>query len=330
MAHISKPKIIGLDAWSPDEVRALAEMGNARSAAIYLANVPDGTEAPDASASDRQIDKWVRDKYEKRRYVAHGITAAAVIGSPPRGKPRCQSPPMSPTSPSSEPDFALPQPFSSAQNWPAPPARASAPGAMCVKSASATAPPRPKRSSAPPPRVVITPAKQPPPSAQGSQGSTTGSGGSLIDAAPDVALMDMSAEGRAAASPDVSRLALSPAHLATGAPQTFHPASPAAQAFPVPMPVSPAAAPTCAAQPFIPTWASPAHTSSHSAPLTPVAQPSPSMLPSNAIEATHWSQLAYGHCPLNPEVVPTPPSQSMPATPSSHADKKANILSLFS
>ena len=139
----------------------------------------------------------------------------------------------------------------------------------------------------------------------------------------------MSAEGRAAASPDVSRLALSPAHLATGAPQTFHPASPAAQAFPVPMSVSPAAAPTCAAQPF-PTRASPAHTSSHSAPLTPVAQPSPSMLPSNAIEATHWSQLAYGHCPLNPEVVPTPPSQSMPATPSSHADKKANILSLFS
>lgn len=45
-------------------------MGNARAKAHFEADVPSGYPVPREHATVREREKWIRDKYEHRRFVS--------------------------------------------------------------------------------------------------------------------------------------------------------------------------------------------------------------------------------------------------------------------
>ena len=67
-------KVIQLDAWLPDEVELLAQVGNARAAAVYAAG--------GAVRGGVSLEQWARDKYELRRHYDAAAMRRA-LGSPP-------------------------------------------------------------------------------------------------------------------------------------------------------------------------------------------------------------------------------------------------------
>lgn len=48
----------------------MEEMGNARAKAHFEASVPSGYQVPTEHATVREREKWIRDKYEYRRFVS--------------------------------------------------------------------------------------------------------------------------------------------------------------------------------------------------------------------------------------------------------------------
>lgn len=65
--HISKVKSVNLDAWTPEQVVSLQQMGNSRARAVYEANLPDNFRRPQ---SDSSLESFVRAKYEHKKYIA--------------------------------------------------------------------------------------------------------------------------------------------------------------------------------------------------------------------------------------------------------------------
>uniref|UniRef100_T1J098 Arf-GAP domain-containing protein n=1 Tax=Strigamia maritima TaxID=126957 RepID=T1J098_STRMM len=65
--HISKVKSVNLDAWTPDQVASLQQMGNSRARAVYEANLPDNFRRPQ---TDSSLEAFVRSKYEQKKYIA--------------------------------------------------------------------------------------------------------------------------------------------------------------------------------------------------------------------------------------------------------------------
>ena len=95
-AHITRTKCVGLDTWSPGEVEAMRAMGNTRAKALFEATVPADVARATATSTDRETERWIRDKYERRRYYA-----AAEDGS--LGDPRTSGPcHQTPTAPPSD------------------------------------------------------------------------------------------------------------------------------------------------------------------------------------------------------------------------------------
>ena len=69
-AHVTRTKCVGLDTWSPAEVEAMRAMGNTRAKALFEATVPADVARATATSTDRETERWIRDKYERRRYYA--------------------------------------------------------------------------------------------------------------------------------------------------------------------------------------------------------------------------------------------------------------------
>ncbi|XP_060515769.1 stromal membrane-associated protein 1 [Cylas formicarius] len=65
--HISKVKSVNLDAWTPEQVVSLQQMGNSRARAVYEANLPDNFRRPQ---SDLNLESFIRAKYEHKKYIA--------------------------------------------------------------------------------------------------------------------------------------------------------------------------------------------------------------------------------------------------------------------
>ncbi|KAG5899831.1 hypothetical protein JTB14_012302 [Gonioctena quinquepunctata] len=65
--HISKVKSVNLDAWTPEQVVSLQQMGNSRARAVYEANLPDNFRRPQ---SDSSLESFIRAKYEHKKYIA--------------------------------------------------------------------------------------------------------------------------------------------------------------------------------------------------------------------------------------------------------------------
>ncbi|XP_012276516.1 stromal membrane-associated protein 1 isoform X2 [Orussus abietinus] len=65
--HISKVKSVNLDAWTPEQVVSLQQMGNSRARAVYEANLPDSFRRPQTDCS---LESFIRAKYEHKKYIA--------------------------------------------------------------------------------------------------------------------------------------------------------------------------------------------------------------------------------------------------------------------
>ncbi|KAJ1945461.1 Gtpase activating protein [Linderina macrospora] len=63
--HITKVKSISLDNWTPEQIEHFRRIGNKRANAFFNPH-PDRHPAP---RSDREIERYIRDKYERRMFV---------------------------------------------------------------------------------------------------------------------------------------------------------------------------------------------------------------------------------------------------------------------
>ncbi|KAJ1995366.1 Gtpase activating protein [Coemansia spiralis] len=65
--HISKVKSINLDNWTTEQIEHFRRIGNKRANAFFIPH-PDRHPPP---RTDREIERYVRDKYERRLFVDH-------------------------------------------------------------------------------------------------------------------------------------------------------------------------------------------------------------------------------------------------------------------
>jgi len=65
--HISKVRSCALDKWTPELVAGMEAVGNARANEFWERSVPASVERP-REGDMRQLDVWIRDKYERGLY----------------------------------------------------------------------------------------------------------------------------------------------------------------------------------------------------------------------------------------------------------------------
>jgi hypothetical protein len=97
--HISFIRSVSLDRWKPEEIALIQSMGNAAAALIWEAKLPAGFRRPSPNDS-MSLEKFIRDKYEHKRYykppptanppvkseteIAGKIAGSGVLQPPPR------------------------------------------------------------------------------------------------------------------------------------------------------------------------------------------------------------------------------------------------------
>ncbi|OAE32559.1 hypothetical protein AXG93_2374s1020 [Marchantia polymorpha subsp. ruderalis] len=67
-AHVTRTKCVGLDSWSTQELHRMKSIGNERAASYWESQVPDGYIRPSPKSTNEEVEKWIRDKYEKKLY----------------------------------------------------------------------------------------------------------------------------------------------------------------------------------------------------------------------------------------------------------------------
>ncbi|KAG6544477.1 hypothetical protein Mapa_014115 [Marchantia paleacea] len=67
-AHVTRTKCVGLDSWSPQELHRMKSIGNERAASYWENQVPDDYLRPSPKSTNEKVEKWIRDKYEKKLY----------------------------------------------------------------------------------------------------------------------------------------------------------------------------------------------------------------------------------------------------------------------
>uniref|UniRef100_UPI00398E46A8 stromal membrane-associated protein 2-like n=1 Tax=Pristiophorus japonicus TaxID=55135 RepID=UPI00398E46A8 len=72
--HISKVKSVNLDQWTPEQIQCIQEMGNPKAKVLYEAHLPDNFKRPQM---DQALESFIRDKYEKKKYLDRSIDIAA-------------------------------------------------------------------------------------------------------------------------------------------------------------------------------------------------------------------------------------------------------------
>ncbi|XP_068603571.1 stromal membrane-associated protein 2 [Brachionichthys hirsutus] len=68
--HISKVKSVNLDQWTQEQVQCVQEMGNAKAKRLYEAFLPECFQRPE---TDQSSEIFIRDKYDKRKYMDKAI-----------------------------------------------------------------------------------------------------------------------------------------------------------------------------------------------------------------------------------------------------------------
>ncbi|BBN16282.1 hypothetical protein Mp_7g05000 [Marchantia polymorpha subsp. ruderalis] len=88
-AHVTRTKCVGLDSWSTQELHRMKSIGNERAASYWESQVPDGYIRPSPKSTNEEVEKWIRDKYEKKLYCPRD--------SPPPSVPELPEKPTSST-----------------------------------------------------------------------------------------------------------------------------------------------------------------------------------------------------------------------------------------
>ncbi|NXD31085.1 SMAP2 protein, partial [Spelaeornis formosus] len=83
--HISRVKSVNLDQWTQEQIQCVQEMGNGKANRLYEAYLPENFRRPQtdqhpfflgkhgASPSWSSVESFIRDKYEKKKYMDRSI-----------------------------------------------------------------------------------------------------------------------------------------------------------------------------------------------------------------------------------------------------------------
>lgn len=119
--HITRTKTVGLDRWSSEEVHRMRSIGNTVANSYWEENAPPIFQRPNADSPDFEVEKYIRDKYERKLFCSPdkeppsippqvaepvNLVASNKIPSPqvkllPRGAIRCGPNCLSPSNESS-------------------------------------------------------------------------------------------------------------------------------------------------------------------------------------------------------------------------------------
>ncbi|KYO48027.1 stromal membrane-associated protein 2 [Alligator mississippiensis] len=68
--HISRVKSVNLDQWTQEQIQCMQEMGNGKANRLYEAYLPENFRRPQ---TDQAVEGFIRDKYEKKKYMDRSI-----------------------------------------------------------------------------------------------------------------------------------------------------------------------------------------------------------------------------------------------------------------
>ncbi|KAA8491544.1 putative ADP-ribosylation factor GTPase-activating protein AGD5 [Porphyridium purpureum] len=75
--HISVVRSIMLDTWTPEQIELIQRRGNAWAKQKFEGNLPANFRRPDPQKDPAGMERFIRDKYEKRMYMSKGPSPAA-------------------------------------------------------------------------------------------------------------------------------------------------------------------------------------------------------------------------------------------------------------
>lgn len=111
--HISFVRSVNLDTWTPKQVEFMEQWGNARANSYWEANIPRGYAKPKENDAVRVVEKFIRDKYEHKRFVASSVPPPVDRSRPPaetQGNAASAQPAPSRTRQQEAPPAAAPAP----------------------------------------------------------------------------------------------------------------------------------------------------------------------------------------------------------------------------
>ena len=68
--HISFVRSVSLDSWKNEHIKNMQKWGNKKVNAFYEAKLPKNYPRPDEHSSMAELERFIRAKYEQRRWVA--------------------------------------------------------------------------------------------------------------------------------------------------------------------------------------------------------------------------------------------------------------------
>ncbi|XP_048453029.1 stromal membrane-associated protein 1-like [Rhincodon typus] len=92
--HISRVKSVNLDQWTPEQIQCMQDMGNTKARHFYEANLPEHFRRPQ---TDQAVEFFIRDKYEKKKYVDKNANSGITITTSDVAAPLPSSPSLSNT-----------------------------------------------------------------------------------------------------------------------------------------------------------------------------------------------------------------------------------------
>uniref|UniRef100_A0A8C8VF09 Small ArfGAP2 n=1 Tax=Pelusios castaneus TaxID=367368 RepID=A0A8C8VF09_9SAUR len=72
--HISRVKSVNLDQWTQEQIQCMQEMGNGKANRLYEAYLPETFRRPQ---TDQAVEGFIRDKYEKKKYMDRSLDISA-------------------------------------------------------------------------------------------------------------------------------------------------------------------------------------------------------------------------------------------------------------
>lgn len=92
--HISKMKSVTLDKWQPDWVRIFDQLDNEVANRYWERNLPAGHRKPNESSTSFEVESFIRDKYEFKRWIADGEPDPVTAVLTGKARPQKQEPPQ--------------------------------------------------------------------------------------------------------------------------------------------------------------------------------------------------------------------------------------------
>jgi stromal membrane-associated protein len=87
--HISKVKSVNLDSWTLQQAASMQQMGNKRARSVYESELPEDFRRPQ---TDQAVEAFVRQKYEKKKFLLAGWEPSKPPGEPVSWVPALTAP----------------------------------------------------------------------------------------------------------------------------------------------------------------------------------------------------------------------------------------------